>query len=132
MSESQLNNNKSLIVGVWKLISFKLFLVSGDQSKVLLEPHGDKPMGLAIFTNSGYMSGTVQPPIESEGYGKQSWFDASDQRIAAAARHFSTYSGPYDLRYDGEELVLNCHVKVALNPAWVGTTEVRRNVKIIE
>lgn len=43
MSESQLHNNKSLLVGVWKLIFFKLFLSSGDQSKVLLEPHGDNP-----------------------------------------------------------------------------------------
>lgn len=131
MSESELNEKKKFIVAVWKLVSFKLF-AENDLSSHILEPHGDKPMGLAIFTASGYMSGTVEPPQPIAAFGKKSWFEASDADIVSVAKQFSTYSGPYRLKYSGQELILECDVEISLNPAWLGTTEIRRHVELFE
>lgn len=103
------------LVGAWLLQSWEVRTERGTQL-----PFGAEPCGLLTYTAEGYMQASICAagrPVLSGSSPRQ----ASAEEQAAAFRSFFSYAGRYELR----ELDVVHHVEIALNPAMVGTDQVR-------
>jgi len=104
------------LLGGWRLVSWEV-----ESEGAVRRPFGDHPTGLLCYTFDGWMSACIasaERPALSAGSPRQS----SAEEQAAAFTTYFTYAGRYDVV--GEDVVH--HVEVALNPAMVGTDQVRR------
>lgn len=85
--------------------------------------YGDDPKGFVIFAPDGWMNAIVcwgERPVLS---GAPQWHsDASDDEKLRAFDTYMSYGG----RWTVEDSTLETKVEFAINPGWVGTTEVRK------
>lgn len=125
------SNAASQLVGAWKLISYDLFAVGGDEKNPVFKPHGDAPFGRVIFTDFGYMSATLTPGDRAKPFQSGEWHFASDEDIAFVARGMTTYSGTYKLSLEEGCLRLTTDVEIALDPGWIGGQQ-KRNVEMYQ
>jgi hypothetical protein len=103
------------LVGAWHLQSWEVRTEAGTQL-----PFGAEPCGLLTYTADGYMQASISVagrPVLSGSSPRQ----ASAEEQASAFRSFFSYAGRYELR----DLDVVHHVEIALNPAMVGTDQVR-------
>jgi hypothetical protein len=110
--------NPKGLVGTWRLVSCALH--DGDRAN---HPYGTHPTGFLTYTSDGHMSvmfGDPNRPLLENS----DWRQNTDGDVAATARPFIAYCGPYDLR-DGD---VSHHVEVSLIPNWIGRTLTRRVV----
>ncbi|MEM6581863.1 MAG: lipocalin-like domain-containing protein [Pseudomonadota bacterium] len=104
--------------GVWRLISSE-FRTSNDE---VIYPLGDDATGLAIFTESGYMSAQLMKrnrPV----FVNDSPTGGSAEETVAAFRGYLAYYGRCDI--NEEEKSLTTHVEGSLFPNWVGGKQLR-------
>lgn len=113
------------LVGVWKLVSYGLFAVAGDDSTPVLLPYGDNPFGRIFFTDFGYMNATLTSEDRAKPIQSGPFHLASDEDIASVARDMITYSGPYKLSKGDNGLVLVVQVEIALDASWIGGPQIR-------
>jgi hypothetical protein len=103
------------LVGNWTLVSYDS-----------IEPDGsiEKPFGEAVgrlsYDALGHMSGQVMRPDRAAIVRS----DRGIHNLRAAYRGYIAYFGTYEVNERGDTVVH--HVQGALNPAWVGGTQVRR------
>ncbi|MFF5213309.1 lipocalin-like domain-containing protein [Streptosporangium sp. NPDC000396] len=104
------------VVGAWRLVEWRISHGGGRVS----HPFGRDAVGLLYYTSDGYMSATVaraeRPPLPGATPRQ-----APPAAQAEAFASFFCYSGRYEIR-DGQ---VAHDVEMALNPAFVGTTQVR-------
>jgi hypothetical protein len=124
--DTTLASRKNQLAGAWKLISFEVFSDDAPGSKPIAKPHGELPFGRIVFTPSGYMTATLTPRERAMPLKTSEWIEASDKDVVFVARGMTTYSGPYRLFEEGEELRLHCDVEIALNPNWIGKPQLRK------
>jgi hypothetical protein len=107
------------IVGTWSLVSYVLRRARGAD----VFPLGADPLGFISFTRgkrmSVQMSARERAPFAVRGLLSHGTLD----ELAAAARGYLAYAGPYDV--DEERNTLSHFVEVSLYPNWVGTTQLR-------
>ena len=106
---------KERIIGTWRLISYETDEQGGKRGR----PYGDA-VGRLAYDAQGNMSGQVmrpgRPPVERG--------EGNAQTVRAAYIGYIAYFGTYEIADDGESVVH--HVDGALNPAWVGSHQVRK------
>lgn len=117
MSEEHTQTVKKL-AGVWRLVSSEFRTGGGD----VIFPLGEGAEGLAIFTESGYMSAQLMRPNRPNfASGNQS--SATPEEMQSALQGYAAYYGPCDV--DVEKRTLTTQVEGSLFPNWVGGQQVR-------
>lgn len=89
---------REYLVGAWTLESYESSDVDGSNVRY---PLGTDARGIIMYTADGYATG---------------------DELAAAARGYLAYAGPYSVLDDG---VIAHHVDVSLLPNWIGGTQYR-------
>lgn len=108
--------------GTWQLVRWEI--AYGDGRPATL-PFGEKASGLITYSHDGTMSACIaragRKPLSSDSVRSA----PETERLAAFESYFQ-YAGPYAVRRgpDGRQQVVHS-VTHALNPNFVGTTQVR-------
>jgi len=110
------NELKSRLVGPWELA--EAFI---ENSGVREQPHGQKPLGLAMFHENGSFVMFFSKPDVQKFAGSR--LGGTDSENKAAVRGALSYFGSYEAR-EGNELVL--HIKGSTFPNFTGTDQTRR------
>ncbi len=103
------------LVGTWLLSSWRIS--TGGQTRL---PFGERPQGLLVYTAQGWMQASIGA-TDRTALSDPSPRRAPDAELADAFRSYFSYAGPYDVV--GDDVVH--HVQLSLNPAMVGTDQVR-------
>jgi hypothetical protein len=103
------------LIGSWRLVSYESSETSGRRGR----PYGDA-IGRLSYDENGNMSGQVMRPDRA----KVELGEGNAQQVRAAYLGYIAYFGTYEVAADGQSVVH--HVQGALNPAWVGGTQVRK------
>ena len=106
---------KERLIGTWRLVSYETDEDGGRRGK----PYGDA-VGRLDYDAQGNMSGQVMRP----GRARVELGEGGAQQVRAAYLGYIAYFGTYEVAADGQSVVH--HVQGALNPAWVGGTQVRK------
>lgn len=123
----------SLLTGVWALDSALLHQSATLTDTPVPYPLNDFILGRALFTSGGYMNGTVTlNHYEKSTLSTGNWSALTDDEILTIVRTMSTYSGPWRLYEQDNEVWLSVDVEIALNPSWEGSPQLRRKVEITE
>ncbi len=111
-------------VGIWDLVSYVGRSAEGD----LVNPLGEAPTGVGIYTESGQMSAHLMSAGRAPfGGGRRPGVDLiAPELIEAAAAGYIGYCGRYAV--DSEAQVVSHFVEVALIPDWIGTVMPRHYV----
>lgn len=104
------------LIGTWRLVSYQ----TRDDDGNISYPFGHDPAGFITYTPDGYVVAQLGKADRS-GLIDGRWADASAEEIAAAARDYYAYCGTYEFR-DGAAIH---QVALSLNPAWIGSEQVR-------
>ena len=104
------------ILGAWRLQRWEVVRADGSRR----EPFGPDPSGLILYTPDGWMSATIMAPHRRRLSHANPRLAPESERAAAFDGYFS-YAGRWRV-VDG---ALHHEVTVALNPAMVGTLQVR-------
>src|ERR1700761_3158555 len=112
------------LTGAWKLLSFKL-APPPDSSQAILEPLGPSPPGRIVFTAENYMACLLTSSEAAKPIASESWVKATDDEVLQVARAMTTYCGPFKLLTESGEDLLSTNVDLALDPNWIGGSQVR-------
>ena len=106
------------VSGAWRLVSSEFRTSDGD----VMYPLGEDAQGLAVFTESGYVSAQLmrqgRPPFAS---GNQA--SGSNEEAQAALQGYVAYYGPCEV--DREKRTLTTRVEGSLLPNWIGGEQLR-------
>lgn len=106
------------LIGAWSLQTWR---ITGPGGAGPTEPFGPQPRGQLLYSPDGWMSATVCSPDRRPFPPGTSPRRLDDGTIAAAFRSYFHYAGPY--RVEDDRVIHT--VRFALNPAMVGTEQVR-------
>jgi Lipocalin-like domain len=106
------------VIGTWRLESYESRDLAGRNA---FYPLGPDAQGSIVYTADGYMSAHLMRSDRAP-FNRDDPPRARDERLAAAARGYIGYSGPFEVVDDG---LLAHHVAVSLLPNWVGGTQYR-------
>ncbi len=119
-----MDGTDDVLRGSWRLVRWVIAYGDGRPDTL---PFGDAPTGLIVYGPDGFMSAAIaragRLPLSSESVRGA----PEAERLAAFDSYFH-YAGPYELRRDPAlptGLQVHHHVTMALNPNFVGTTQVR-------
>ncbi|KAJ5371334.1 uncharacterized protein N7496_007426 [Penicillium cataractarum] len=130
---STFENVKTQLAGVWSLETISFFMSPSLDGSPVAVLEGDKILGRAVFTAGGYMNGTVTfDHCDPASLSSAAWDKLTSEEITRICRVMSSYSGPWSLVEEGNDILLKILVEIALNPCWEGSPQVRRQVKIEE
>jgi hypothetical protein len=106
---------KERLIGSWRLVSYETTETEGRRGK----PYGEA-VGRLSYDEHGNMAGQVMRPDRV----RVELGEGNAQQVRAAYLGYIAYFGTYEIAADGTSVVH--HVHGALNPAWVGSDQVRR------
>lgn len=121
--------HRDKLAGVWTLISWEMYDSEGPEGKLVSRPHGDKPLGKVVISQSGYLSAILvtpsclTPPLPSDD-----WSQASNEDVLRIGRNLTTYAGPMEVHErdnNSGELLWHTTVEIAHNPNWIGKHQTR-------
>lgn len=104
------------LVGAWRLVAWEIGYPDGRVS----HPYGPDAVGLLCYTPDGHMSASIARAVR-QGLSDPNPRRAEEAERAAAFDTFFAYSGRYEVK--GRDV--HHHVELALNPGFVGTTQIR-------
>ena len=106
------------LAGVWHLVSSEFRTSSQD----VIYPLGEDAQGLAIFSESGYMSAQLMRqnrPLFAAG----DQASGTPEEVQAALQGYAAYYGPCEV--DVAQKTLTTQVEGSMYPNWVGGEQVR-------
>ena len=108
------------LVGAWQLQRWEIVREVAGQGRIASLPFGAGAVGLLLYTADGWMSATIM----AEG---RRPFSRANPRSASAVERAAAFDGyfSYAGRWSVEGSRVRHEVTVALNPAMVGTLQVR-------
>jgi hypothetical protein len=107
------------LVGAWELVDVVEEPLDGSPPR---RPHGERPVGLILYTHDGYMSAQIMER-ERDRVESCDWSRLTPEEYAEEARGYFAYAGPYEV--DEERGTVTHSVVVSLFPGWVGSAQVR-------
>ena len=114
------------ITGTWLLVARGHDNPKDDQ--MLRDRYGDNPLGILIISPDGWMNAALCSGSRPSLTENPAWHtDAPDADRLLAFDTYLSYGGRWTLEGD----VFTTKVEFALNPGWVGGTQVRK-VELIE
>ncbi len=111
------------IIGSWLMVDRGTDGESESDRARARARYGDNPKGFVTFAPDGWMSAIICWGERPALSGNPQWH--SDAPDAEKLRAFDTYMS-YGGRWRVEDSTLETKVAFAINPGWVGTTEVRK------
>jgi len=115
---------KETLIGAWKLVEYSMEDKENPGEKFY--PLGEDATGFIVYTPDGYMSAQMMAAGRPE-YAGGRLHTGTLQEMAAAAKGYLAYSGPYEV--EEETHTLYHHMAVSMNPTWLGQTQ-KRFVKL--
>lgn len=108
------------LVGAWQLQRWEIVREVAGQGRIASLPFGAGAVGLLLYTADGWMSATIM----AEG---RRPFSRANPRSASAVERAAAFDGyfSYAGRWSVEGSRVRHEVTVALNPAMVGTLQLR-------
>ena len=106
------------LAGVWQLISSEFRTAGGE----VYYPLGEDASGLAIFTESGYMSGQLMRRARPD-FAADNPAQGSDDEVRAALQGYVAYYGRCEV--EPRNRTLTTRVEGSLFPNWVGGEQLR-------
>lgn len=103
-------------VGTWRLVSWE----NRDDSGNVSYPFGQDAVGYLIYTEDGYMSGTLMR-ANRPSFAGQDILGGSLEEQARAVQSYIAYCGKYEIQ---SNKVIH-HISASLFPNWVGITQER-------
>jgi hypothetical protein len=85
--------HKSILVGVWSLISAQMFDSEGPDRNLISKPYGDNPQGKVVVSSSGFLLATLMGPSGLEPLASDDWALATDKEVLRVGRSLVTYGG---------------------------------------
>jgi hypothetical protein len=107
------------LIGAWRLVDVVKESVAGSPAG---RPHGDRPVGLILYTHDGFMSVQIMDPDRPSSVSAD-WSSLTPDEYADEARGYFAYAGSYEV--DEERGTVAHSVDVSLFPGWVGGGQVR-------
>ncbi|EXJ80344.1 hypothetical protein A1O1_08488 [Capronia coronata CBS 617.96] len=119
--------HRDKLAGAWSLVSWEMYDAEGPEKKLVSRPHGDKPLGKVVISQSGYLCAILVKPASLTPLQSDDWSKASDEEVLRIGRNLTSYAGPMDLHEtkDGG-LLWHTTVEIANNPNWIGKLQTRR------
>jgi len=105
------------LVGRWELISWETRL--GDQ---VINPLGDRPQGVLLYTEDGYMSVHAMAPDRPQ-ITSMDPLGGSESERGEAYSGYLAYCGRFEIQGDG---AIVHRVELSLFPNWIGAEQVRQ------
>lgn len=105
-------------LGSWGLVSFELFLPSGE----VLKPYGDSPIGSILYQSGGRMSAQLCSD-NPKRFVSDDDSQATVDELAEAWRAYFGYWGTYEI--DAGKGVIMHRVEGCSFPNWIGTKQAR-------
>ncbi len=84
------------LIGIWKLIYFKMFL---QTSKVVIYPYGENPIGYLLYSQDDYMSVHIMRSNRNP-CGSSNYSNISHHEKIEIAENYGGYFGKYDICND--------------------------------
>lgn len=109
---------REYLIGAWTLECYQSSDLDGSN---LRYPLGLDAQGIIIYTADGYMSAQIMR-ADRAPFARGDLQVADIDELAAAAKGYLAYSGPYSVLDNG---VIAHHVDVSLLPNWIGGTQYR-------
>lgn len=109
---------RTQLVGTWRLVSYETRSIA---TGTVWHPLGEDACGLLLYTEDGYMSAQLMAADPSP-FVDGDLHQADHNELAAAARGYIAYAGPFEVSPDGR---LTHHMTVSLFPNWLGQTQQR-------
>ncbi|MCB1701073.1 MAG: lipocalin-like domain-containing protein [Halioglobus sp.] len=106
------------LAGVWRLVTSEFRTAGGN----VMYPLGEDARGLAIFTESGYMSGQLMRPGRPNFASNNQALGTPDE-IQQSFLGYIAYYGRCEL--DLQSQTITTHVEGSMYPNWVGSEQVR-------
>ncbi|MCP5128838.1 MAG: lipocalin-like domain-containing protein [Pseudomonadales bacterium] len=106
------------LAGVWRLVTSEFRTAGGN----VMYPLGEDALGLAIFTESGYMSGQLMRPGRPNFASNNQALGTPDE-IQQSFLGYIAYYGRCEL--DLQSQTITTHVEGSMYPNWVGSEQVR-------
>ncbi len=103
-------------VGTWRLLSWE----NRDESGNVSYPFGQDAVGYLIYTDDGYMSGTLMK-ANRPSFAGGDVLGGSTQEQAMATQTYIHYCGKYEIQ---SNKVIH-HIETSLFPNWVGINQER-------
>jgi hypothetical protein len=110
---------RETLIGAWRLVDVVKEAVDGSPDA---RPHGDRPVGLILYTPDGYMSAQIMDP-DRRPLASTDWSALSPEEYADEARGYFAYAGSFEV--DEERGTVTHSVEVSLFPGWVGGAQLR-------
>lgn len=109
---------REYLIGAWMLESYQSSDLDGTNMRY---PLGPDARGVIMYTADGYMSAQIMR-ADRAPFARGDLQAADTDELAAAAKGYLAYSGPYSVLDNG---VIAHHVDVSLLPNWIGGTQYR-------
>ncbi|BBY37221.1 hypothetical protein MMAN_13550 [Mycobacterium mantenii] len=109
---------REYLIGAWTLESYQSSDVDGSNMRY---PLGSDARGIIMYTADGYMSAQIMR-ADRAPFASGDLQVAGNDELAAAARGYMAYTGPYSVHDNG---TIAHHVDVSLLPNWIGVTQYR-------
>jgi hypothetical protein len=107
------------LIGAWRLVDVVEEPVDGSP---LRRPHGERPVGLILYTPDGYMSAQIMER-ERGVIASPDWSALTSEEYAEEARGYFAYCGSFEV--DEAAGRVTHTVEASLFPGWVGSRRPR-------
>jgi hypothetical protein len=107
------------MIGAWRLVDVVEEPVDGSSPR---RPHGERPIGLILYTPDGYMSAQIMER-ERGAITSPDWSDLTSEEYAEEARGYFAYCGSFEV--DEAAGTVTHAVEASLFPGWVGSAQLR-------
>ena len=108
------------LVGTWRLVSYVERDVESSEES---HPMGERPLGLLIYAQDGFMSVQLSSANRLPFQGSDPYCGTPEEYTGAASRYIA-YSGPFYIDVPNGSLIHE--MQVSLFPNWLGQRQVRR------
>lgn len=117
---------KKIIVGTWEIVD--MYFQVPVTKEIIARPMGEKPIGLLIYTNEGFMSAQLGS-VERKNFVNPDYRFGTKDEIFDAFNAYIAYSGQYSI-YEAKNMIVH-KVQVSMFPNWIGQ-QVKRYYQVNE
>jgi hypothetical protein len=111
---------KSRLVGAWKLVSYCVRTAGSD----IHFPYGEEPVGLLLYTDTGYMSAQIMKPERARQHRPGT---ETIEELKSSYNGYIAYFGTYTVSEDSKSVTH--HVEGSLH-TWILQTEQKRFINL--
>jgi hypothetical protein len=111
---------RSKLIGAWQLVSYHVCTPSGETHY----PYGEKPVGLLLYTDTGYMSAQIMKPERARQH--RPGTESADE-LKSSFNGYIAYFGTYTVSDDSK--IVTHHVEGSLH-TWILQTAQERFINL--